>query len=175
MPPLNLLFLIPDEYKIVYANYVEIVTDGFVTVVNRCFDDTSCYAPKHDIDNREDICYIAHMNTMLLDSLTAAKVEDSLPNTGNLTVLAMFFDALSDVTRLKILSALSVSPMCVTDLSTLTSLNQTTVSHQLRILKTAKIVCGRRQGKVMFYSLSERAVPKILNAAVGAVMDGSYK
>lgn len=110
------------------------------------------------------------MNTMLLDSYTADKVEKSIPSGNSLELLAFFFDALSDVTRLKIVSALSVSTMCVTDLSTLTALNQTTVSHQLRILRSARIVECTRQGKVMFYSLSERAIPRIMNAAVGAVM-----
>ena len=110
------------------------------------------------------------MNTMLLDSLTAAKVEDSLPSNNNLGALAAFFDALSDITRLKILSALAVSPMCVTDLATLTALNQTTVSHQLKILRTARIVECTRQGKVMFYALTEREIPNIMNAAVGALM-----
>ena len=113
------------------------------------------------------------MNTMLLDSLTAAKVEDSLPTSGSLYALASFFDALSDVTRLKILSALTVSPMCVTDLATLTSLNQTTVSHQLRILRTARIVDCKRQGKVMFYSLFGRDIPQIMSAAVGVVVGGN--
>ena len=113
------------------------------------------------------------MNTLLLDSYTAAQVADSMPNGGRLGALADFFDALSDVTRLKIVCALSVSSMCVTDLSTLTAINQTTVSHQLRILRTARIVDCKRQGKVMFYSLSERAIPKIMSAAVGAVMDAS--
>lgn len=107
---------------------------------------------------------------MLLDSLTAAKVEDSLPSNGSLYALASFFDALSDVTRLKILSALTVSPMCVTDLSALTSLNQTTVSHQLRILRTAHIVQCKRQGKVMFYSLSDREIPQVMSAAVGIML-----
>lgn len=111
------------------------------------------------------------MNTMLLDSLTAAKVEDSLPGDNSLYALASFFDALSDVTRLKIVSALSVSTMCVTDLSTLTALNQTTVSHQLRILRSLGIVDCKRQGKVMFYSLAERSIPQIMNAAVGAVFN----
>lgn len=108
---------------------------------------------------------------MLLDSLTAAKVEDCLPSDGNLYALATFFDALSDVTRLKILSALTVSPMCVTDLSVLTSINQTTVSHQLRILRTAGVVDCKRQGKVIFYSLSKRDIPKIMGAAVGIIMN----
>lgn len=109
------------------------------------------------------------MNMRLLDSLTAAKVENSLPSDIELDNIATFFDALSDITRLKIVSALSVSTMCVTDLSTLTGLNQTTASHQLRTLKTARIVECKRQGKVMFYSLAENGIPEIMNLAVGAV------
>ncbi len=108
---------------------------------------------------------------MLLDSLTAAKVENNLPSANSLGMLADFFDALSDVTRLKIVSALAVSTMCVTDLSRLTAINQTTVSHQLRILKSARIVDSTRQGKVLFYSLKEGEIPRIMSAAVGAVMN----
>lgn len=110
-------------------------------------------------------------NTLLLDSLTAEKVEKSLPRSDSLAALADFFDALSDVTRLKIISALTVSPMCVSDISTLTGLNQTTVSHQLRILRSARIVECRRQGKVVFYSVTAGAVPSVMSGAVRAVMN----
>ncbi len=109
------------------------------------------------------------MNTMLLDSYTADKVTEYLPSDDALGALKVFFDALSDVTRLKILSALSVSPMCVTDLSALTGINQTTASHQLRILKSARVVNVKRQGKVMFYSLSGKEIPKVMGLAVDAV------
>lgn len=111
------------------------------------------------------------MNTMLLDSYTAEKVTEYLPSDGALDSLKIFFDALSDVTRLKILSALSVSAMCVTDISTLTGLNQTTVSHQLRVLKTARVVACKRQGKVMFYSLNGGYIPRVMDIAVGAVFN----
>lgn len=109
------------------------------------------------------------MNTLLLDSLTAAKVEDSLPSDRSLGTIAAFFDALSDVTRLKILSALSVSAMCVTDIAALTELNQTTVSHQLKVLRNARIVSSKRQGKVIFYAVSGREIPMVMNVAVRAV------
>lgn len=109
-------------------------------------------------------------NTLLIDSLTADKVEKSLPRVDSLTALADFFDALSDVTRLKIVSALTVSPLCVTDISTLTAINQTTVSHQLRILRSARIVESRRQGKVIFYNVVGGAVPAVMRGAVSAVM-----
>lgn len=109
------------------------------------------------------------MNTLLLDSLTAAKVESSLPPKTGLDALSCFFDALADATRLKILSALSVSTMCVSDLAALTGLNQTTVSHQLRILKTAKIVDCTRQGKVVFYGVGSREIFSVMSIAVRAV------
>lgn len=110
------------------------------------------------------------MNTLLLDSVTAAKVEDSLPSRSGLTALASFFDALSDVTRLKILSALTVSKMCVSDIAAITGLNQTTVSHQLRILRDAHIVDGVRQGKVIFYGVDNNDIPHIMNIAVRAAL-----
>ncbi len=125
--------------------------------------------PNYGIDKHIYIWYIEHMNMMLLDDLTAERISEDMPNCDALTALADYFDALSDTTRLKILSALSASPMCVTDLSTLTGLNQTTVSHQLRILRAARIVEFKRQGKVMFYSLAAGGFPEIMDLAVGAV------
>lgn len=110
------------------------------------------------------------MNTLLLDSYTADRVSKSLPSGDSLLDLAEFFSALSDVTRLKILCALSVSSMCVSDLSALTGINQTTVSHQLRILRGERIVSASRQGKVIFYSLEEKELPKLMNIAVCAVL-----
>lgn len=110
------------------------------------------------------------MNTLLLDSMTAERVENSLPGNNDLFDLAVFFGALSDTTRLKILSALSVTSMCVTDISTLTGINQTTVSHNLRLLRTAHIVESRRQGKVIFYDVAG-FIPKLMNDAVRGIMN----
>ena len=114
------------------------------------------------------------MNTLLLDSLTAAKVEKSLPQKAGLIALSSFFDALSDVTRLKILSALTVSKMCVNDIAVVTGLNQTTVSHQLRILRDARIVESVRQGKVIFYSVENADISSIMNTAVRAIMSAEF-
>lgn len=109
------------------------------------------------------------MDTMLLDSVTAEKITDNMPGDGALTKLADFFSALSDVTRLKIMTALSASMMCVTDIARLTNLNQTTVSHQLRLLKSEGLVECKRQGKVMFYSVTGKGFADIMDIAVGEV------
>ena len=60
------------------------------------------------------------------------------------------------------LSALAISEMCVTDLAGILSLNQTTVSHQLRFLRNIGIVQSRRQGKIIFYSLVNDTVNDVL-------------
>lgn len=109
------------------------------------------------------------MNTMLLDNVTASEIVDNMPSDRSLECLAGFFSALSDLTRLKIVAVLAASTLCVTDIACLTSLNQTTVSRNLRILKSMNIVRSSRQGKVMFYSLADADINGIMSIAVSAV------
>ena len=73
-----------------------------------------------------------------------------------------FFSIFSDYTRLKMISALAISEMCVSDISELLCLNQTTVSHQLRLLKNWGIVQGKRDGKIVFYSLTNELLSDVL-------------
>ena len=105
---------------------------------------------------------------ILLDKRKQELVKSYIPSEGSLRNLASFFDMLSDGTRLKILSALSISPMCVSDMSTMLGLNQTTLSHQLGKLRACRIVDYRRQGKVSFYYISCQAISDILLTAVQA-------
>lgn len=99
---------------------------------------------------------------LLLDHRTQSLVEAALPDAGILERLVEFFAVFSDGTRLKILSALSVSEMCVTDLARVLKMNQTTVSHQLRYLKTSGFVTVHRLGKVVFYQLAKEEVNTVL-------------
>ena len=73
---------------------------------------------------------------LFLDEKTILNLQYYMPQNSVLQQMANFFSIFSDETRLKILSALSISKMCVNDISISLSLNQTTVSHQLKILKT---------------------------------------
>ena len=99
---------------------------------------------------------------LLLDKRTQAMVESYIPSGDTLEGLVCFFSVFADYTRIKILSALAISELCVTDLSRILELNQTTVSHQLRFLKSAGIVRCCRQGKVIFYSLKNDTVNDVL-------------
>lgn len=96
---------------------------------------------------------------MFLSDTKAEEVLYYQPPDKNLRNLANFFSMFADTTRLKIISALAVCEMCVSDIAKVLKINQTTVSHQLKILKTTGTVINRRQGKIIYYSI----VDKIIN------------
>ena len=102
------------------------------------------------------------MQEMLLDRRTQSLVNDYVPEGEILDELVCFFTIFADYTRLRMISALAISEMCVTDLSRLLRLNQTTVSHQLRLLKNLNAVTTRCQGKVIFYSLRNELLNDVL-------------
>ena len=83
------------------------------------------------------------------------KVEKAMPGEQELLDLAEFFKVFGDSTRIKILYVLSQSEMCVCDIATLLQMGQSAISHQLRVLKQMRLVNFRRDGKTVFYSLSD--------------------
>ncbi len=95
---------------------------------------------------------------LLLDKRTQNLIEDYVPRGDILEGIVCFFSVFADYTRVKILSALAISELCVTDLSRILDINQTTVSHQLRFLKSAGIFKSFRQGKIIFYSLIDDSI-----------------
>lgn len=103
---------------------------------------------------------------LLIDKKTQSLVRDYIPPQKQLRALADFFSTLGDSTRIKILSALSITSMCVGDLTQMLELNQTTVSHQLKTLRDMDVVDYKRQGKVVFYYIKDR---KVLDVMLGAV------
>lgn len=99
---------------------------------------------------------------LLLGADKQRLIREFLPSRAQLLLISDFFSVLSDETRVKILSALAISDMCVSDIALLLDINQTTVSHQLKTLRSAGIVSYRRQGRVSFYSLSDKRVLDVL-------------
>ena len=99
---------------------------------------------------------------LLLDKRTQGLIEDYVPQGEILEGVVCFFSVFADYTRVKILSALAISELCVTDLSRILDINQTTVSHQLRFLKSAGIVKSSRQGKIVFYSLVDDSINDVI-------------
>ena len=99
---------------------------------------------------------------LLLDKRTQGLIENYVPQGDILEGVVCFFSVFSDYTRVKILSALAISELCVTDLSRILNINQTTVSHQLRFLRNAGIVKCVRQGKIVFYSLVNDSINDVI-------------
>ncbi len=92
----------------------------------------------------------------------AEAVKKELPDEDELFDLAELFKIFGDSTRVKILYLLFESEMCVCDIAELTGVTVSAVSHQLRVLKSAKLVKFRKEGKSVFYSLADEHVGSIL-------------
>lgn len=96
------------------------------------------------------------------ESVVAA-VRLNFPPDETLFDLAEFFKVFGDSTRIKILWALGASELCVCDIAVLLNMTQSSISHQLRFLKQAKLVKNRREGKIVFYSLDDDHVKQIFD------------
>ena len=86
-----------------------------------------------------------------------------LPEEEVLYDLGDFFKILGDSTRIKILSALFQSEMCVCDIAALLGMTQSAISHQLRVLKQGRLVKHRKKGKVVYYSLDDDHIKHIVD------------
>lgn len=91
------------------------------------------------------------------------KILDRQPDDEILYDLAELFKVFGDSTRIKILYSMFENELCVNDIARLLNLSQSSVSHQLRILKTSKLVKFRREGKSIYYSLDDEHVRSILS------------
>ncbi|MDD7520852.1 MAG: metalloregulator ArsR/SmtB family transcription factor [Lachnospiraceae bacterium] len=85
------------------------------------------------------------------------------PDDTTFSNLADVFKIFGDVTRLKILYALFDSELCVCDIANELNMSQSAISHQLRTLKTAKLVKNRKEGKIVYYSLDDEHVKHIFD------------
>lgn len=97
------------------------------------------------------------------------KVLDNQPNEEVLYDLAELFKVFGDTTRIRILYALMESELCVSDLSSILNMNQSAISHQLRILKDAKLVRYRREGKIIVYALDDEHIRTLLSVGMNHV------
>ena len=89
-------------------------------------------------------------------------VRKNMPDEEELYDLAEFFKIFADSTRIRILFVLFETPLCVCDLAEALGMKQPAVSYQLRILKQARLVKSRREGRTVYYSLSDDHVRGII-------------
>jgi ArsR family transcriptional regulator, lead/cadmium/zinc/bismuth-responsive transcriptional repressor len=109
-------------------------------------------------DNNFDRCDCRVIHEKIVNT-----VKEKMPSEENLYDLAELFKVFGDTTRIKILWALAESEMCVCDISVLLNMTSSAISHQLRVLKQARLVKNRKAGKVVYYSLDDTHVKQIFN------------
>ena len=101
----------------------------------------------------------------VIHQLEVENAKENFPKDDTLDKLSNLFKVIGDSTRSKILYLLSKNEFCVCDISAVLQMTQSAISHQLRVLKEAKLVKNRREGKVVYYSLKDEHVTDIFNLA----------
>ena len=99
------------------------------------------------------------------------KAINELPDDELIADLSDMFKIFGDQTRVKILMALESGELCVCDIAAVMDMSQSAISHQLRVLKQSNIVKTRRQGKVVYYSISDDHVKEIFDIAIVHVQE----
>ena len=89
---------------------------------------------------------------------TCSDIHTELLETASASALAETFKVLGDITRVRILDAVSRQELCVGDIASLLGLSESAVSHQLRLLRGMRLVRPRRAGQMIFYSLDDHHI-----------------
>jgi ArsR family transcriptional regulator len=110
-----------------------------------------------DKEDRQISCHLTEKE--------AERLKRGLPVEEEIQDLSEFFKIFGDPTRIRILFLLKSGEFCVHDISVLVDMQQTAVSHQLKLLRHSRLVKYRKEGKKVFYSLDDEHIEKIL--AVG--------
>ncbi|MEG1426310.1 MAG: metalloregulator ArsR/SmtB family transcription factor [Oscillospiraceae bacterium] len=99
------------------------------------------------------------------------QVKEKIPDLDILFSLAELFKVFGDSTRIRIMCALFEKELCVCDIAALLDMGQSAISHQLRLLRSAKLVRVRRDGKQSYYSLADDHVREIYHMGIEHIME----
>ena len=99
------------------------------------------------------------------------KVQGDMPDEESLYDLAELFKVFGDTTRIRILYVLFESEMCVCDIAEILNMTQSAISHQLRVLKQARLVRNRREGKQIYYFLADDHVRTIIGQGMDHISE----
>ena len=100
-----------------------------------------------------------------------ARVKEKMPQEEPIYEVSELFKVFGDSTRSRIICALHIEELCVNDLSALLNMTQSAVSHQLRILRQARLVKSRKEGRVVYYSLDDDHIGEIFSLAFAHIME----
>lgn len=113
------------------------------------------------MSNNLDVCDCNEIHEDIVEQL-----KNNIPSEEILKGLSELFKAFGDMTRIRILYVLFQREMCVCDIAETLGMTQSAISHQLRVLKTARLVKFRKAGKVVYYSLDDNHIKYIFDQAL---------
>jgi ArsR family transcriptional regulator len=113
-----------------------------------------------------EICDVFCINKEAVDAVRAQMLSFDL-----VTDTADVFKVLGDPTRMRLLYALAQRELCVCDLSAVLGMTQSAISHQLRVLRGARLVRHRKVGKVVYYGLADAHVVQLIDVGVDHVRE----
>lgn len=109
----------------------------------------------------DDICQIRCIHQDSVNRALEGRTED-----GVLEEAARLLGVISDPTRLRIMDALRLGELCVCDLAAVLGMSVSAISHQLRLLRASRLVRTRRDGRVIFYTIHDSHVEKLMDMAL---------
>ncbi|HBC95248.1 MAG TPA: transcriptional regulator [Clostridium sp.] len=112
-------------------------------------------------DSEIEVCSCTELHEDCIKSVKESMLDEKV-----FRDLSGLFKVLGDFTRIKIIYALFKKELCVCDIAEILQMSQSAISHQLRILKTARLVKFRRDGKSVYYSLDDEHINKLFNAGL---------
>ena len=111
-------------------------------------------------------CCVTYVNTAAV-----AAIASQMPQPAAMTAMAETFKLLGDATRLRIIYALSRGELCVCDLAAMLGVGTTTISTHLRLLRSSRLVRFRRDGKLVYYTLEDAHIGRLLAECLDHVQD----
>jgi len=108
-----------------------------------------------------DICDVFCINKEAVDDVRSRMLSRQL-----VVDTAETFKVLGDPTRMRLLYALAQRELCVCDLSAVLGMTQSAISHQLRVLRSARLVKYRKVGKIVYYALADAHVTQFIDVGV---------
>lgn len=105
------------------------------------------------------------------DPLRIEEAQKKMPDTSSIEQLADFYKVMGDTTRLKLLMALETGEFCASDLANVSQMTRSAVSHQLKTLKSNKLVKSRKEGKTVYYSLDDEHIHAVLKVALEHILE----
>ena len=100
-----------------------------------------------------------------------ASARKAIPDNNRTWGLSETFKVLSDPTRLKIVVALAKEELCVCDIAALLKMTDSAISHQLRVLRSLRLVRHRKNGKMVYYTLDDEHIEDLIRIAMRHVAE----